>query len=116
MAKPNPILKQMDDLIAEIERHNHAYYIEDNPKVSDAEYDRLFNELKKLEEEHPNLMRADSPTQRVGGAALDEFQKSKHIRAMLSIANVYNEQEFIDFDERMRKIFGLSKKNSMARI
>ncbi|MCM0604958.1 MAG: NAD-dependent DNA ligase LigA [Xanthomonadaceae bacterium] len=107
MAKNDSILKQMDDLIGEIERHNHAYYIDDNPKVSDAEYDRLFRELKKIEEEHPNLMRADSPTQRVGGAALGEFKKSKHIRPMLSIANVYNEEELKDFDERMQKLIGV---------
>lgn len=106
MAKPGNILKQMDDLIAEIERHNHAYYIEDNPTISDAEYDRLFRELKKLEEEHPHLMRADSPTQRVGGEALGEFKKSKHIRPMLSIANVYNEEELKDFNERMLKLVG----------
>ena len=106
MPKNDPILKQMDDLIAAIERHNHAYYIEDNPTVSDAEYDRLFKELKKLEEEHPNLMRADSPTQRVGSDVLSEFKKSRHIRPMLSIANVYNDQELIEFDERMQKLVG----------
>lgn len=111
MAKSDSILKQMDDLIAEIERHNHAYYIDDNPQISDAEYDRLFNELKRLEAEHPELMRADSPTQRVGGTALDEFQKSRHLRPMLSIANAYNEQDFRDFDERMQKLVGHKDKS-----
>lgn len=72
-------------LRAEIERHNHAYYVLDAPTIPDAEYDRLFEELRGLEREHPELLTADSPTQRVGGAPLDQFAPVRHAVPMLSI-------------------------------
>ncbi|MRR10552.1 NAD-dependent DNA ligase LigA, partial [bacterium] len=72
-------------LRAEVERHNHAYYVEDRPIVPDAEYDRLFRELQLIEAEHPELATADSPTQRVGGKPLPQFTPVRHRVPMLSI-------------------------------
>ncbi len=86
-----------------IQHHDHCYYVLDRPEISDAEYDRLFRELQKLEEENPKLKRADSPTLRVGGKALDEFSKLRHGVPMLSLANALTEEEFLAFDERVHK-------------
>jgi DNA ligase (NAD+) len=76
----------------------------DNPEISDAEYDALFRELQGFEREHPELMPPDSPTLRVGGKPLDQFKKSKHRVPMLSLANALNEKEFLDFDERLKRL------------
>ncbi|MCC7440104.1 MAG: NAD-dependent DNA ligase LigA, partial [Bdellovibrionales bacterium] len=92
-----------DELIEQIQRHDHRYYVLDDPSVSDAEYDRLFRELQKLEAEFPQVRRDDSPTQRVGGAVLDAFEKFTHRVPMLSLANALTEQEFLDFDERVHR-------------
>ena len=107
-------------LSAELERHNRLYYLEAQPEVSDAEYDQLMNELKALEAEFPDLLRADSPTQRVGGAALDGFEQRKHLVPMLSIEDVHElkpeelagdmllvaEQNLITWFERFRRSLG----------
>lgn len=87
----------------QIEYHNHRYYTLDAPEISDAGYDALIRELQALEKEHPELVTADSPTQRVGGAALDKFEKVTHRQQMLSLANCFDDQELQDFDERVRK-------------
>ncbi len=91
----------------EINRHNHAYYIQDDPEVSDAEYDRLFDELSALEDAHPELVTADSPTQRVGAAPLDAFQSVRHSLPMLSLNKATSKQEFLDFHRRVRDLSGL---------
>ncbi|MBE0614187.1 MAG: NAD-dependent DNA ligase LigA [Burkholderiales bacterium] len=88
-------------LRAELERHNHQYYVLDQPLVSDAEYDRLFRELQSLESEHPELVSADSPTQRVGGAPLPEFEQFKHRSPMLSLNNAFSAEEVMAFDKRV---------------
>ncbi len=90
-------------MITELEKHNYQYYVMDDPLITDAEYDLLFRKLQKLEAEHPELIRADSPTQRVGGAPLSQFQKTKHTVPMLSLANALTEEEFTDFDKRVAK-------------
>lgn len=87
----------------EIERHNHAYYVRDEPLISDAEYDRLFRELQQLETEHPELLTGDSPTQRVGGAALAEFVPAPHRQPMLSLNNAFDAEEVEAFDRRVRE-------------
>lgn len=97
------IKKRMDDLIAIIERLNHEYYTLDNPSVSDQEYDRYVNELIQLEKKYPELARKDSPTQKVGNVVIDEFEKVKHQIPMLSLGNVFNESELIQFDEKIKK-------------
>lgn len=97
------IKKRMDDLITIIEQLNYEYYTIDNPSVSDQEYDRYVNELIQLEKKHPELARKDSPTQKVGNIVIDEFEKVKHQIPMLSLGNVFNESELIQFDERIKK-------------
>ncbi|MBN1764686.1 MAG: NAD-dependent DNA ligase LigA [Sedimentisphaerales bacterium] len=87
----------------EIRRHDHLYYVLNEPEISDQEYDRLFTELKRLEAEHPELVRADSPTQRVGGKPLEGFNTVRHARPMLSMDNTYSAEELRQFDQRVRK-------------
>lgn len=95
--------KNHQKLIEEIEKHDYQYYVLDQPLISDAEYDRIFRELQKLEAEHPELITPTSPTQRVGGKALDAFAKSKHGVQMLSLANALTPEEFLAFDERVHR-------------
>ena len=90
----------------ELNRHSYAYYVLDNPSIPDAEYDRLFRELQKLEAEHPYLLLPDSPTQRVGGEPLPEFHQVQHEVPMLSINNGFSEEDIQNFDRRVRE--GLS--------
>ncbi|WP_136477441.1 NAD-dependent DNA ligase LigA [Pseudomonas sp. DG56-2] len=89
------------ELRAELDQHNHRYYVLDEPSVPDAEYDRLFNELKALEAEHPELVTPDSPTQRVGGAALSAFSQVRHEVPMLSLGNAFEENDLREFDRRV---------------
>jgi DNA ligase (NAD+) len=82
-----------DELRRTLDRHNHRYYVLDDPEVSDSEYDALLNELRDLEAEHPELRTPDSPTQRVGAEPLDKFEQVPHLQPMLSLANARNEEE-----------------------
>jgi DNA ligase (NAD+) len=90
-------------LRAELERHNHAYYVLDNPTIPDAEYDKLFRELVDLEQAHPELATPDSPTQRVGGAPLPQFEPVRHSVPMLSLGNGFSEEDIAAFDRRVRE-------------
>ncbi len=90
-------------LRCELAEHNHRYYVLDDPSIPDAEYDRLFRELQQLESEHPELRTEDSPTQRVGGAPLPEFESVRHAVPMLSLDNCFSEGELRDFDRRVRQ-------------
>jgi DNA ligase (NAD+) len=94
------------ELRAEIRRHEHAYYVLDQPEISDAEYDALFLELRRIEEERPALVTPDSPTQRVGGEASDQFAKVRHRSPMLSLQNAFDEGEIRAFDKRVRAAIG----------
>jgi DNA ligase (NAD+) len=98
--------KRAEKLREEIERHNHRYYVLDDPLISDAEYDRLMRELQEIEAVHPELVTSDSPTRRVGGTAADEFAKAPHEPPMLSLANCFNEEELLEFDGRIQKGLG----------
>ena len=93
-------------LRTELRRHEHLYYVMDAPEISDAEYDALMNELKRLETEHPELLTPDSPTQRVGGKPAEGFQKVRHSRPMLSLDNAYTEEELRDWDRRVHELAG----------
>ena len=95
--------QQIDQLRQQLREHNHKYYVLDEPTIPDVEYDRLFQQLKKLEAEHPDLITSDSPTQRVGDKPLDAFQQVQHRIPMLSLDNVFNEDELIAFDRRVRE-------------
>ncbi|RZI82207.1 MAG: NAD-dependent DNA ligase LigA, partial [Pseudomonas sp.] len=86
---------------AELDQHNYRYYVLDEPSIPDAEYDRLFNELKALEAEHPHLVTPDSPTQRVGGSALAAFSQIRHEVPMLSLGNAFEEADLREFDRRV---------------
>jgi len=97
------IKTKLDQLRKKLNHHNYRYYALDDPEISDAEYDRLFRELQKLESEHPELITPDSPTQRVGSVALSSFQQITHAVPMLSLDNVFNHDELIAFDERIQQ-------------
>ena len=90
-------------LTEEINYHNKIYYTDDNPEIEDYEYDKLFRELENLERDFPNLKEENSPTNKVGGMILEKFEKFEHPIAMYSLSNVMNEEEFFDFDNRMKK-------------
>jgi DNA ligase (NAD+) len=98
--------KEVARLRREIERHNHHYYVLDDPEISDAEYDVLFRRLQEVEAAHPALRTPDSPTQRVGAAPLAEFAAVRHRQVMLSLQNVTTPEEMAAFDERARKFLG----------
>ena len=98
MAASREIKKRAETLRRELEYHNHRYYVLDDPEIPDAEYDRLMRELAGLEAAHPELLAPDSPTQRVGGAPAEEFAKTPHDPPMLSLANCFDEAEFLEFD------------------
>jgi DNA ligase (NAD+) len=98
--------KRIEELRKEIRRHEHLYYVMDAPVISDAEFDALMKELKKLEAEHPDLVTADSPSQRVGGKPAEGFQKVRHSRPMLSLDNAYSEEELRDWDRRVHELAG----------
>lgn len=96
--------ERMREIIDLLNKYNYEYYTLDKPSVSDQEYDRLMQELIKLENENPSLREEDSPTQRVGGLIIDEFKKVTHEIPMFSLGNVFNEEELIDFDNRISKV------------
>jgi DNA ligase (NAD+) len=103
MAAAKSPRERAEALRREIERHNRLYYVEDAPEITDAEYDRLFEELVRLEAEHPDLASADSPTQRVGSAPQAEFAEVRHRSPMLSLANAFDEEAVRAFDRRARE-------------
>jgi DNA ligase (NAD+) len=100
-------------LIAEIETHEHQYYVLDDPTITDAEYDTLFRKLQAIEAEHPEWVSANSPTLRVGGKALDQFQKFRHGVPMLSLANALTREEFVAFDERVHRFVDVKEDHKL---
>ncbi|MBS4220586.1 NAD-dependent DNA ligase LigA [Bacillus sp. FJAT-49711] len=95
--------KQLNDLYSLLNQYNYEYHVLDNPSIPDAEYDKLMRQLIKLEQEYPELITPDSPTQRVGGEALSAFEKVRHHSQMLSLANAFSEEDLRDFDRRIRQ-------------
>ena len=95
-----------EELREQIRQHEHAYYVLDRPLISDAEFDGLFLELRRIEEVRPDLVTADSPTQRVGGEVSDQFAKVRHRSPMLSLQNAFDEAEIRAFDKRVRAAVG----------
>jgi DNA ligase (NAD+) len=91
-------------LIEEINRHDHAYYVLAQPSISDREYDRLYHELLDLEKQFPQLVTPDSPTQRVSGQPLKEFKQVQHLQPMLSLDNTYSQEDVRDFVNRVQKL------------
>ena len=105
-SKKSQDAKRIEELRSELRRHEHLYHVMDAPVISDAEYDALMNELKRLESEHPELITPDSPSQRVGGKPAEGFQKVRHSRPMLSLDNAYTEEELRDWDRRVHELAG----------
>ncbi|UCD65595.1 MAG: NAD-dependent DNA ligase LigA [Deltaproteobacteria bacterium] len=97
------IKRKIQELREQINLHAYRYYELDDPLIADSEYDLLFQELLKLEELHPELVTPDSPTQRVGGKPLSEFQTVRHSHPMLSLENAFNETELFEFEERLKR-------------
>ncbi|MFW6037963.1 MAG: NAD-dependent DNA ligase LigA [Candidatus Saliniplasma sp.] len=101
--------KRVEELRSEIRYHDRKYYLENNPEISDYEYDMLVKELEALEEAYPELVTPDSPTQRVGAGEIEEFETVEHMSAMLSLDNTYNHEELKEFDKRVKKGLGKDK-------
>jgi DNA ligase (NAD+) len=101
---PKAIARQIEKLRQEIRHHEELYYVHDSPEISDREYDKLLEQLQKLEQEYPDLLAPDSPTQRVGGRPAEGFAKVVHSRAMMSLDNSYNIDELRAFDDRCRRL------------
>ncbi len=97
----NSVIEQMRQLIQLIAKHNHAYYVMDQPSISDSEYDHLFHQLKALEQQHPECIQADTPTNKVGGQALPKFESVTHAVPMLSLGNVFNQEDLFAFARRI---------------
>src|SRR4029077_10006965 len=111
-ALPRPVKPPADrirELREAIRHHEERYYIQNDPEISDAEFDRLLHELERLEAADPSLVTPDSPTQRVGGRAVEGFPTVEHLAPMLSLDNSYTEDELKAFDERVRKGAGLGE-------
>src|SRR5271170_1567885 len=109
MASPSKdVEKKIEALREKIRHHEYLYYVVDNPEISDLEFDKLMRQLKDLEAEHPELITADSPTQRVGGKPREGFVKVPHSSPMLSLDNTYNEEELRDWERRVHELTGRS--------
>ncbi len=98
-------------LVEEIQTHDHAYYVEARPTVSDQEYDRLYHELLDLEKEFPDLITPDSPSQRIGGEPLTEFKPVQHLSPMMSLDNTYSQEEVREFVARVQRLVPAEKDN-----
>jgi DNA ligase (NAD+) len=102
--------QQLQELRDQLRHHEHLYYVLDAPELTDAQYDALMNRLKKIEQEHPDLITPDSPSQRVGGKPREGFVKMPHSRPMLSLDNAYNEEELRGWDQRVRDALPTTEK------
>lgn len=100
------VKKRIEELRETLEHHSYLYYVMDTTEISDYDYDKLMNELKKLEEEHPEFITSSSPTQRVGGKPLKEFQQVQHVVPMLSLQDVFSYEELMEWDSRVKSVVG----------
>jgi len=107
MTVPARVRQRARKLARELHQHNHRYYVLDDPTVTDAEYDRMLRELQELEAGYPELKSADSPTQRVGAPPVSELETVVHGAPMLSLANAFDEDEVLAFDQRVRRLLGV---------
>ncbi len=114
---PSPNLeRKIEALHEKIRHHEYRYYVLDSPEISDADFDVLMNELKRLEAEHPELITPDSPTQRVGGKPREGFVKAKHSSPMLSLDNAYSEEELRDWERRVHELSGRTDLEYMCEL
>jgi DNA ligase (NAD+) len=110
------VQKKLEALREKIRHHEYRYYVLDDPEMSDADFDKLMNELKRLEAEHPELITPDSPTQRVGGKPREGFMKAKHSSPMLSLDNAYSEEELRDWERRVHELTGRTDLEYMCEL
>jgi DNA ligase (NAD+) len=110
------IQKKIEALREKIRHHEYRYYVLDDPELSDAGFDKLMNELKRLEAEHPELITPDSPTQRVGGKPREGFVKARHSSPMLSLDNAYTEEELRDWERRVHELTGRTDLEYMCEL
>ena len=103
MANARSAAARVRELRTQIDHHNYRYHVLDDPEVSDAEYDRLMRELKALEEQYPDLITPDSPTQRVGATPVGELEEVVHTTPMLSLDNAFTEEDLVAIDRRVRE-------------
>ncbi len=106
MDDPEQVKRQIEELRRQIEYHNYRYHVLDDPEISDADFDQLMKELRRIEEEHPEFQSPDSPTQKVGGSPLETFEVVSHPRPMLSLSNVFNEEELRAWHRRASGLLG----------
>jgi DNA ligase (NAD+) len=111
---PESVHHRYQHLKTDLNQHNHAYYVLDDPSIPDSEYDRLMRELQQIEKQYPELQTPDSPSQRVGGAALDSFSQVKHEVPMLSLDNAFSDQEMSDFDRRIKERINIESNQNLA--
>lgn len=116
MVKEKDILSKIEELRQTIRYHDRKYYIEAQPEITDYEYDQLLRKLQRLEKAHPEFVTPDSPTQRVGGEPLTEFATIEHRIPMLSIDNVYSEEELAEFHQRLRRTLGNKEINFVTEL
>jgi len=107
------IQERIEEIRKKIEEHNYRYYVLDSPKISDRDYDRLFQELLKLEEENPEFRDTNSPTQRVGAPPSESFSRQGHLTPMLSLANVFDDDSLFKFDRRVKSLLGLPEEHDI---
>ena len=100
---PQEVMARLQELREQLNYHNYRYYVLDDPVVSDAEFDRLLQELMQLEEQYPQLVTPDSPSQRVGAAPLSKFETVPHRQPMISLENAFSEAEAREFDDRLKR-------------
>ena len=101
--------KEIEELREVLRFHEHRYYIQSDPLISDFEYDSLYKQLEALEKENPDLIVADSPTQRVAKGLTKEFPSVQHLVPMLSLDNSYNSEDLVDFDRKAKELTGLNE-------
>ena len=110
---PEQVLREYEQLKDELNLHNHRYYVLDDPTVPDSEYDRQMRRLQEIEQQYPQLASPDSPSQRVGGEALQAFTQVTHAVAMLSLDNAFNGEELEAFDRRIKDRLNLNEEEQI---
>ncbi len=116
MTRDTDIHRELEKLREEIRYHEHRYYVLDDPEISDVKFDELVHRLQKMEQEHPELVTPDSPSQRVGGQPAEQFAKVRHSAPMLSLDNTYSVDELRDFDRRVRELSGRQQISYVAEL
>ena len=113
---PTNVLMEYERVKDTLDQHNHRYYVLDDPSIPDSEYDRQMRQLQDLEQQYPALISDDSPSQRVGGKALDAFTQVRHAVAMLSLENAFSDTELDDFDRRLKDRLNFAALKDLSEI